>query len=813
MMPKMMKQGKILTEPQALIQQARFLHQAGHLAQAAEQYAKLLKQYPKNPQLLTGLGTLTLQQGNPEQAQILLEKSLKVMPKQEDAQLYRGIALAQLNRLDEAWVCYTRTIKINQHNPRVYNLRGFVSQKLKQFENAIVDYDKAIAFTAEDATIYNNRGNSLQELQRFTEAIASFERAIALNENYPEAYFNLGNVQKELLQLDDALQSFNKAIALNAAFVAAHNNLGLTLFSLGKFSEALLSFDQAITLEPHFAQAYNNRGLTLDRLRQFELARHSFEQALNLKPDYAEAWHNHGDALLHLNYKADAVHSYERAIACKPDYTEAYSSRGLMLDELKQYPAAIASYDQAIAINPDFPFLGGQRLYSKMQICDWQGMEQDVAELIARIERAESAYTAFTVMAVTDSLPIQRKVAETWTANKCPAMSILPALVKYPPHDKLRIAYFSMDFRNHAVALLTAELFEKHDRSRFEIMAFSFGPDTQDEMRVRLESSFDRFVDIRHLSDQQAAQLARDMAIDIAVDLAGHTGDCRTGIFAMRAAPIQLSYIGYLGTMAAEYMDYLLADEVLIPQSARSHYVEKIVYLPSYQVNDRQRRIADTVYTRQQLGLPERSFVFCCFNNNFKITAAVFSSWMRILNRVPGSVLFLYAENDYAEQNLKKAALACGIDAGRLVFGKPLPLPEYLARYRVADLFLDTMPYNGGATASDALWAGLPVLTRTGEAFASRIAASLLTAIDLPELITATVEEYEAVAIDLATHPEKMAAIKYKLAQNRLATPLFDSQGFTQYLEQAYSQMYQRYLDDLPADDIYIQPCTAAAWV
>ncbi len=800
----MIKPRNTSTELQVLIQQAQFLHQNGQLLLAAEHYTKLLNRFPKNPQLLTGLGTLALQLGNHQQAEILLGKALKILPNQEQALYHRGLALALLNRLEEAITCYSRTIKLNPTQAELYNLRGSAWQELKQFEKALADYEKAITLKPDFAVVYNERGNVLQGLKRFAEAIASFDQALALKADYAEAYFNRGNTQKELSKLDDALASYTNAITIKADFVEAYNNQGLTAYSLGQFAQALLSFDQAITLKPNFAEAYHNRGLALDRLKRHTQALESFEQAIHLKPDYAEAYLHHGESLLQLDRRIEALNSYEQAIILNPDYTEAYGMHGLILNELGQYKAAITSYDKALALNADYPYLHGQYLYTKMQICDWQDIEKTVAEITAKIAQGAPASTAFTFMLICGNLVLQRRAIETVAANKYPAAPNASKIVKYPQHDKIRVAYFSMDFRNHAVAYLTAELFEKHDRARFEITAFSFGPDVKDEMRIRLEAGFDRFIDVRDQSDQEVAQLARTLEIDIAVDLAGYTGDCRPGIFALRAAPLQLSYIGFLGTMCADYMDYLLADPVLIPVTARSHYVENIIYLPSYQVNDSKRRIPDTLFTREQLGLPASGFVFCCFNNNFKITETTFSGWMRILDRVAGSVLFLYAENETAKQNLQKAAEARGVSADRLIFGKTLAYVEYLARFRAADLFLDTLPYNAGTTASDALWAGVPVLTCIGEAFASRIAASLLTAIGLPELITSTQAEYEALAIELASHPEKLAALKAKLAQNRQTTLLFDSQRFADHLEAAYTEIYQRYQADLPAADIQI---------
>ena len=573
----------------------------------------------------------------------------------------------------------------------------------------------------------------------------------------------------------------------------------------GEFAKAKTFYRQVLSRQPDNFDALHLLGVIAAQTRYSNQAVELIGKAIEINSNSADAYYNYGNALQYVNRHLAAVDSYYHALALNPDYVDVYCSLGLAFNHLKQDQTALENYDRAFALDPDYDFLCGYRLHTKMKLCNWQNLEQECAVLTAKLAAGGKAAQPFTALTLLDSPELQKKVAQLWTQDKSPGNDSLPKLAKQPRRARLRIGYFSADFQLHPVAMLTAELFEKHHRSGFEIIAFSLndsGP--KDQTRIRLEAGFDRFLDVQNLSDLEIAQLARKLEIDIAVDLGGHTGKCRTGIFALRAAPIQISYIGYLGTMGAAYMDYLIADPVIIPEQARPYYQEKIVYLPSYQVNDSQRRIADVTFTRSQLGLPETGFVFCCFNNNYKITPNVFSQWMRILASVPGSVLFLYAGNAAAEQNLKNAAVLRGVNPDRLVFGKKLPLPEYLARYRQADLFLDTQPYNAGTTASDALWTGLPVLTCLGNTFAGRVAASLLTAIDLPELIAQTPAQYEAMAIDLATCPDKLAGIKARLSQNRLTTPLFNTDLFTANLEAAYIRMYERYQADLPPEHIYV---------
>ena len=450
-------------------------------------------------------------------------------------------------------------------------------------------------------------------------------------------------------------------------------------------------------------------------------------------------------------------------------------------------------------------YLLGNAIHTKMYLCDWSNFHTLANQLTDKILKQQIVIMPFITLTLIDNPELQKQSAEIHIKDKYPTSNALPNIHKYPKHQKIRIGYFSADFLNHPVSYLTAELFELHNRDQFEIIAFSFGLNTQDPMRQRLEKGFDQFIDVSEKSDTQIALLAREMEMDIALDLGGFTGGGRTGIFAMRAAPIQISYIGYLGTMGAKYFDYCVADPFLIPQDKQKFYSEKIVYIPSYQVNDSQQVVSDKMFSREELGLPENAFVFCCFNNIYKITPTTFDSWMRILNEVNDSVLFLLDANGTATQNLKKEATSRGVDANRIVFGKHLPLPEYLSRYRIADLFLDTLPYNAGTTASDALRVGLPVLTQMGESFASRMAGSLLNAVGLPELITATQEAYESLAIELATNPKQLKVIKDKLVSNLPTSLLYNTKLFTQHIELAYQEMHQRHHGDLAPDHIYVK--------
>ena len=717
--------------------------------------------------------------------------------------LVEGFALHQKGQLAEAQELYRQVLLIQPKHFDAWYLLGVIAYKVKNFERAVELLDRAIALNPQHSDAYNYRGNTLNELKHYEAAVQSYDQAIALKPDFADAYNNRGVALQELRQIGAALQSYDKAISLKPDYAGAFNNRGNLLKEIKRYEAALQNYDKAISFKPDYAGAYNNRGNVLKELKLYEAALQSYDKAIAFNPGYAEAFNSRGIVHKELKQYEAALQNYDKAITLNPDYADAYNNRGNVFHDLKRYEAALQSYDKALALRPQCDFLFGLRFLISMQICDWSNATGQLKQLAEKIERGESASPPFAILGQSGSPSLQRKAAGIWVKNRYPLSHVLADISKRPKRNKIRIAYFSADFRNHATSFLTVGLFETHDRSRFELTAFSFGPDTQDDMRKRMEVIFDNFVDVRNKSDEEVALLARNLEIDIAIDLGGFTTDSRTGIFALRAAPLQINFLGYAGTMAAEYIDYLIADNTLIPATSQQYYSEKIVYLPnSYQINDAKRVIAEKVFSREELGLPDSGFVFCCFNNNYKITPDTFDGWMRILKQVEGSILWLFEDNPTAAINLRKEATRRGIRAERLVFAKRMALPEHLARHRAADLFIDTLPYNAHTTASDALWAGLPVLTCAGEAFASRVAASLLNAIRLPELITSTQEEFEARAVELATHPERLNVIKQKLEKNRLTTPLFDTPLFTRHIEAAFMEMMERYHADLPPEHI-----------
>ncbi len=641
-------------------------------------------------------------------------------------------------------------------------------------ERAVELYDELLARSSDDAEAHYKRANALNMLGRSEAALAGYDRAVALKPDYANAFCNRGTV----------------------------------LERLGRWQEALASYERTLALNPADALAYYNRGSVLRELKRPEEALASYERAIALRGDYVEAHFNRGNVLHGMERYQAAVDSYDRAIALNPTFAEGFHARGLSLTSLRQLPAAIASYDRAFALKPDLKYLIGLRRDAKMRICEWGDLDADLQRISAGLEAGHAVSVPLPVLALFESAQVHKLVAQVWVREDCPPDDSLGAIASRPRSPRIRIGYFSADFRTHPVSLLTAKLFETHDRSKFDITAFAFGSDADDPVRARLRGAFDQFIDVNTRSDREVALLARELGIDIAVDLGGFTEHARTRIFAQRAAPLQVGYLGYPGTSGAPYMDYLIADHTLIPAGEERHYSEQIIRLPgSFQPNDSTKAISDRTFTREELGLPAQGFVFCCFNRGFKLMPETFDDWMQILKRVEGSVLWLSEGDRTAVLNLRREAQRREVSPERLIFATGMPsMADHLARLRTAQLFLDTLPFNAHTTASDALWAGVPVLTCAGQALPGRVAASLLNALDLPELITATREQYRELAVRLAHNPAELQQLRDKLAGNRLTAPLFDTVRYTRHLESAFTSIYERHQAGLPPAPVAVSP-------
>ena len=570
------------------------------------------------------------------------------------------------------------------------------------------------------------------------------------------------------------------------------NNRGASLYYLNRVGEALASYDRALAIKPDYAEAWHNRGNALRDLKRFGEALASYDKALAINPDNAEALNNRGAPLYYLNRVEEALASYDRALAINPDYVEALHSRGtIQWKEGQRYEAAISDLEKAVSIDPDYPYAQGDLLHLRMHGTDWSAFEQQVVLVGAGVRADKRIVDPFIYQAISDSPADLQACSSIFTRHFHPPAPTLWKRAKRG-HKKIRVGYVSGEFRDQATAFLTAGLYECHDKSKFEIVAFDNGWSTNSHIRRRLESAFDRFIRISNLSDRAAAEKIHDEEIDILVSLNGYFGDHRMGVFAQKPAPVQVNYLGFPATLGANYIDYILADRFVIPRDEQRYYTEKVVYLPdSYEVNDSKRHVAQSMPGRSESQLTETAFVFCNFNMSYKLTPAIFAVWMRILKQVEGSVLWLLESNAVSPKNLRCEAERHGVAGNRLIFAPFVPMEKQLNRLKLADLFLDTLPCNAHTTASDALWAGVPLITCCGKTFPGRVATSLLNAIDLPELVTANLEEYEALAVKLANNPEALQAVRQKLAHNRQTTPLFDTDRIRQHIEIAYTKMWE----------------------
>lgn len=578
----------------------------------------------------------------------------------------------------------------------------------------------------------------------------------------------------------------------------------LRLHRGGDHARAAELYKSVLCADPQNYDALYFLGFLCGQNRRFDEAQHFVGQAIKLNPT-ADAFLMRGFALQQLDRHEEAVACFNQALALNPLFKEALLDRASSLFRLRRYEDAAADYECLLALDPDFPFARGNLLFSRLHCCDWRSFDEERGAIAAGLAAGKRVIAPFDAKVLALSLEEELRCARIWVADQCPQTAPLWQ-GELHAHERIRLAYISGDFHAHAAATLTAGLFERHDRRRFETIAISFGPDDGSAMRATLMRGFDRFFDVRAKSDAEIAALMREMEVDIAVDMMGFTEGCRPGILAARAAPLQVSYLGFPGTMGADTIDYVIADRTVIPEEQQASYAEKVIYLPdSFMPADCARAIATRAFTRAELGLPEKGFVFCCFNASYKIAPTMFDIWMRLLLNTGGSVLWLADTNETAKRNLKREAEARGVAGKRLVFAPRLDsAADHLARLKAADLFLDTLPYNAHATANDALWAGLPLLTCMGEGFAGRVAASLLHAIGVPESIAESPEAYERAALELARDAGALSALRAKLERNRKTHPLFDTALYTRHLEAAYVALWERHRRGLLPDGITV---------
>jgi protein O-GlcNAc transferase len=739
-----------------------------------------------------------LQQGRLAQADALCRRVLNARPREFHALHMLGIIALQRSELTEAERWLDAAIASRPDQPHAHSNLSAVLTALNRPREALEQADLALQLDPNFAQAWTNRANALCKLQRPKEALAGYERGVHLAPWLFDAHFGRGNLLLRSGQYGAAIDSYDRALQIDPDHLEALNDRGITLLNLHRTEEALAMFDRAVRLSPRHADAFNHRGSALRRLRRPEEALESYRQALRLQPNRADILSNAANVLLGLELLDEALGCSNQALALEPDLADALNIQATVLRDLGRHEDAAQAYARLLTLTPEFDYAIGNCVMARAHGCDWSDRAGQVSAIVESVANDQRACLPFSFLSLSHCAADQLRCARTFAADRCPPAPPRAMDVKRH-HDRIRVAYVSGDFGEHPVSYLLAGVFERHDPSRFETLAISLRPQQQSVMGQRVRHAFARFIDVSGRGSSEVRGLLAELEIDIAVDLSGFTAGMRPEIFAHRAAPIQVNYLGFPGTMGADFMDYLIADEFVVPRNMQAHYSEKIVYLPDcFQCFDDRRPSTAAAPVRNAVGLADDAFVFCSFNNSYKINPALFDVWMRLLRRTPASVLWLLGARESVRRNLRREAARRGVPADRLVFAGRCPYGEHLARLPLADLFLDCLPFNGGATASDALSMGLPVLTATGEAFSSRMAGSLLTAAGVPELIADGLGDYEAKALAWAQRPEELRSLKRRLAANRSESPLFATDVFRRHLEAAYEFMWNRHGQGLP---------------
>jgi protein O-GlcNAc transferase len=717
--------------------------------------------------------------------------------------LVRAFDLLKKNDFVNAKLIYENILSVDKKNFDALFFLGVILIKFKNYKKARELLEQVVLIKPNFADAYNNIGICLEKLNDLDGAIKNYNLAINNRPNFAEAHNNIGVVFQKLRNFDQAILQYKKAISYKNLYLDAYINLANLFKETKQFEEAIKNYDLAINLNPNLAEVYNNKGNALKEIRKFEEAIKNYDLAINLNPNLAEVYNNKGNALKEIRKFEEAIKNYDLAINLNPNFAEAYFNTATTLQDIKNFEKAVLYFQKALLLDKEIPFCKGYLLHAKMLCCNWSGLNELYKEIYNDVEKNRYSATPFGYQAICDDESNLQKCAQLYSSKRFPEIKNNLFSKKVSKNKKIKIGYLCGEFREQATSILMTEVWEKHNKEDFEIIAFDSGWDDKSLRRNRIINAFDKFIDISKVSDLDAAKIIYKEQIDILINLNGFFGTGRPVVFSYRPAGIQINYLGFPGTIGSKYIDYILCDQTVVPLESKKFYNEKIIYLPdSYQANDTKRNISDKKFLREELSLPNESFVFCCFNNNYKITPNMFDVWARLLKKIDNSVLWLIEGNPEATENLKKEAKIRNIDASRLIFAKRMKLEDHLARHKNADLFLDTLPYNAHTTASDSLWAGLPVLTCLGKAFPGRVAASLLRSLDLPELITYSENEYISKAEELALNPEKLTLIKNKLDINKFSQPLFNTELFCRSLESAFKVIFEKHSLGLETEDI-----------
>jgi predicted O-linked N-acetylglucosamine transferase (SPINDLY family) len=778
---------------------------AGRFAEARAAYLQLVAIDPANSEALHQLGLIEHRLGHSCEGAAFIRQALAIKPQNIQAHSDLAAILITLGRFDEAADACRATLVLDPDFAPVYTHLGDIMLRQGYHEAAEQAYAHTIGLQHGCAAAHAGRAEALAVLGRFEEASEACDIALQYDEDLPQAHGARGFILYKRGQTTEAARAFKNALQLDPGMALTHARLGNLYHAKGLFEEALTAYQCAIEVEPQTAEFVCNKALALQALGRFDDAFDAFSKALTLRPDFPDALTRLGILLNTMGRYDEAIEALRKAVELAPRHSGAYLNLAGVLKERDRLAEAAEVYRTLFSLEASpMPAALFDYCHLRRHLCDWNGLAEAERQTIETLKASGVRAPPFAALGMACKPQDHLALARNW-ANGFEAAASAPVCAHHARPSardrRIRIGYLSNDFYDHATASLVAELFERQDRNRFELFAYCFSPDDGSAMRRRLVEAFDQFVPIGKFSHKHAVQRIVNDRIDILVDLKGYTRGARPLILASRPAPIQVNYLGYPSTMGAPFIDYFIADPFVAPMEHQPFFDEKIVHLPDcYQPNDRYRRTAATPRSRKDYGLPEKAFIFCAFNGVYKITPEFFSIWMRLLGQMPGSVLWLLDDNEVATVNLRREATARGIDPERLVFAPKVPIAEHQARYAHADLFLDNLPVNGHTTASEALWAELPIVTCAGDVFVGRVAGSLLHACGLPELVTHSLDEYEALALRLAGDRALLANYRDRLERQRLTLPLFDTERYARNLEAAFTHMVHLHERGLPPE-------------
>jgi predicted O-linked N-acetylglucosamine transferase (SPINDLY family) len=722
-----------------------------------------------------------------------IEPFLRLYPKNFMILFFLGACYLGMNKYQQTLSYLLKAKKIQPNNPELLINIGSAYSGLGDYAKAVEYFELTLKLKPDLFKGHFNLGNLFFAQAEWLKAIQCYTNAIQFKNDFSDAYINLSLSLINMKKYDDAINvcdiflnqfQFNSKIAINKCSA---------IFEKGLKANAVNTLEFYLLEHPNADDLHTLAANMSVKVKDFEKALHHYAESIRINPNDYGNFNNLGILYMEAGSFDLSIEAFKKSIELNPDSAVSYQNIANIFNQQKDFSQSYKYLLSAQKIDPYMPYNKGMIASVMCNMCEWSDFESIVTDVQDSIILTGTVSNPFAPITYIKEQAQLTKIAKDWVESKVPSFNFFPPFDSSETNRRIKIGYYSSDFHAHATAILMAGLFEHHDRAKFEIFAFSFGPDGSDALSNRIRSSFDRFIDVRDLSDRAITAYSREIGIDIAIDLKGFTQDSRTGIFAERAAPIQINFLGFPGSMGAPYIDYIIGDPYVIPKALECHYTERVLRMPHcYQPNDRLRELKFAQQTREMHELPEDSIVLCCFNNNYKITPEIFSVWMKILANFPHTVLWLLKDNPVAEQNLIKEATARGIDPKRLIFANRVSTTEHLARHQCADLFLDTYPCNAHTTASDALWVGLPLVTCSGNSFASRVAGSLLCAVGLESLVTQSIEEYESKIVLLLNNPDQLTQLRQKLEADRLIAPLFDTARYTKDFEKLLISVFNK---------------------